>query len=71
MKRHDTVSYVLLAVILAFIVWTAVEPFPVPGWAVVAFVFVVLFPMAIVISVKRARTESRLMRTVLKALTGR
>jgi len=24
MKRHDTVNYTILAVILAFIVWTAV-----------------------------------------------
>jgi len=26
MKRHDTINFVILAVILAFIVWTAIFP---------------------------------------------
>jgi hypothetical protein len=45
-------------------------PFSVPNWAVVAFILVV-FPMGIVISVKRWRVERRFARTVWQALTRR
>jgi hypothetical protein len=44
-------------------------PFPVPNWAVIGFVFVVLFPLGIVLSVRRMRLESRLARTLWLALT--
>ena len=44
-------------------------PFSVPNWAVVGFVFVVLVPLGIVLSVKRMRLESRLARTLWLALT--
>ena len=44
-------------------------PFSVPDWAVIGFVLVVLFPLSIVLSVKRMRLESRLARTLWLALT--
>jgi hypothetical protein len=69
MKRHDTVNYVILAVVLLFMVWTAMFPSPVPNWAVIGFVFVVLLPLAVVLSVTRMRLESRLARTLWLALT--
>jgi hypothetical protein len=46
-------------------------PFSVPNWAVIGFVLVVLFPLGIVLSVKRMRVESRLARTLWLALTRR
>ena len=46
-----------------------VGPFSVPNWAVIGFVLVVLFPLSIVLSVKRMRLESRLARTLWLALT--
>ena len=57
------------AVIAAMSLWLG--PFPVPNWAVIGFVLVVLFPLAIVLSVKRMRLESRLARTLWLALTRR
>lgn len=57
------------AVIAAMFLW--VGPFSVPNWAVIGFVFVVLFPLGIVLSVKRLRLESRLARTLWLALTGK
>jgi hypothetical protein len=69
MKRHDTVNYVILGVVLSFTVWTALFPSPVPNWAVIGFVFVVLLPMAIVLTVKRMRLESSLARRLWQALT--
>ena len=53
--------------IAAMLLW--LPPFPVPNWAVIAFVLVVLFPMTVVLSVKRIRLESRLARTLWLALT--
>ena len=44
-------------------------PFSVPNWAGISFVFVVLFPLSIVLSVKRMRVESRFARTPWLALT--
>jgi uncharacterized protein (DUF983 family) len=55
------------AVIAAMFLWLG--PLSVPNWAVIGFVFVVLFPLAIVLSVKRMRLESRLARTLWLALT--
>ena len=55
------------AVVAAMFLWLG--PFTVPDWAVIGFVFGVLFPLAIVLSVKRMRVESRLARTVWLALT--
>lgn len=55
------------AVIATMLLWFG--PFPVPNWAVIGFVFVVLFPLAIVLSVRRIRLESRLARTLWLALT--
>ena len=55
------------AVIAAMLLWLG--PFSVPNWAVIGFVLVVLFPQAVVLSVKRIRVESRLARTLWLALT--
>ena len=55
------------AVIAAMLLWLG--PFSVPNWAVIGFVVVVLFPLAVVLSVKRIRLESRLARTLWLALT--
>jgi hypothetical protein len=44
-------------------------PFSVPNWAVIGFVLVILFPLAVVLGVKRVRLESRLARTLWLALT--
>lgn len=55
------------AVIAAMFLWLG--PFSVPNWAVIGFVLVVLFPLGIVLSVKRIRLESRLARTLWLALT--
>jgi uncharacterized protein (DUF983 family) len=54
------------AVIAAMFLWLG--PFPVPDWAVIGFVFAVLFPLGIALSVKRMRVESRLVRTLWLAL---
>jgi hypothetical protein len=55
------------AVFAAMFLWLG--PFSVPDWAVIGFVLVVLFPLSIVLSVKRMRLESRLARTLWLALT--
>jgi hypothetical protein len=55
------------AVIAAILLW--LEPFSVPNWAVIGFVLVILFPLAVLLSVKRIRQESRLARTLWLALT--
>ena len=55
------------AIIAAMSLWLG--PSSVPNWAVIGFVLVVLFPMAVVLSVKRMRVESRLARTLWLALT--
>ena len=55
------------AVIAAMLLWLG--PFSVPNWAVIGFVLVVLFPLAVVLSVQRIRLESRLARTLWLALT--
>ena len=55
------------AVIAAMLMWLG--PFSVPNWALIGFVLVVLFPLAVVLSVKRIRVESRLARTLWLALT--
>ena len=57
------------AVIAVMFLWLG--PFSVPNWAVIGFVLVVLFPLGIVLSVKRMRLESRLVRTLWLALTGK
>jgi len=58
---------IVAAVIAMMLLWFG--PFPVPNWAVIGFVFVVLFPLAVVLSVRRMRLESRLARTLWLALT--
>ena len=55
------------AVIAAMLLWFG--PLSVPNWAGIGFVLVVLFPLAVVLSVKRIRVESRLARTLSLALT--
>lgn len=55
------------AVIAAMLLWLG--PFSVPKWALIGFVLVVLFPLAVVLTVKRIRLESRLTRTLWLALT--
>jgi uncharacterized protein (DUF983 family) len=55
------------AIIAAMVLWLG--PLSVPDWAVIGFVFVVLFPLAVVLSLKRMRVESRLARTLWLALT--
>ena len=55
------------AIIAAMFLWFG--PVSVPNWAVIGFVLVLLFPLGIVLSVKRTRVESRLARTLWLALT--
>ena len=55
------------AVVAAMLLWLG--PFSIPNWAVIGFVLVVLFPLAVVLGVKRIRLESRLARTLWLALT--
>ena len=55
------------AAIAAMLLWLG--PFSVPNWALIGFLLVVLFPLAVVLSVKRIRLESRLARTLWLALT--
>ena len=55
------------AIVAATFLWLG--PLSVPNWAVIGFVLVVLFPMAIVVSLKRMRLEGRLARTLWLALT--
>jgi hypothetical protein len=55
------------AVIAAMLMWLG--PFSVPNWALIGFVLVVLFPLAVLLSVQRMRLESRLARTLWLALT--
>jgi hypothetical protein len=55
------------AIIAAMVLWLG--PFSVPGWAVIGFVLVVLFPVVIVLSLQRIRVESRLARSLWLALT--
>jgi hypothetical protein len=57
------------AAIAAMLLWLG--PFSFPNWAVVTFILVVLFPVGIVVSVKRLRQERRLARTLWQALTRR
>ena len=57
------------AVLATMLVWLG--PFSVPNRAVIGFVLVVLFPLAVVLSVKRVRLESRLARTLWLALANR
>ena len=57
------------AAIAVMLLWLG--PYSVPNWAVVAFTLVVLFPLGIVLSVKRMRQERRLGRTLWRALTRR
>jgi len=56
------------AVIAAMLLWLG--PVSVPNWAVVVFV-VVVFTLAIPLSIKRMRVERRLTRTLWHALTGK
>ena len=56
-------------VVSAMLLWLG--PVPVPDWAVIGFVCVVLLPMGVVLSAKRLRQESRLARSIWLALTQR
>jgi hypothetical protein len=58
---------VIAGAIAAMFLWLG--PLSLPNWAVIGFVLLVLFPMAVVLSVKRMRMESRLARTLWLALT--
>jgi hypothetical protein len=60
-------SIIVGAVIAAMLLWLG--PFSAPNGAVIGFVLVVLFPLAVVLSVKRIGLESRLARTLWLALT--
>ena len=55
------------AVIAAMLLWLG--PFSVPNRVVIGFVLVALFPLAVVLSVKRIRLESGLPRRLWLALT--
>jgi hypothetical protein len=55
------------AIIAAMFLWLG--PLSVPDWAVVGFVLLVLFPMAVALSLKRMYVEGRLARTLWLALT--
>ncbi len=55
------------AVLAAMLMWLG--PFSVPNWALIGFVLVVLFPLAVVLGVQRIRVESRLARTLWLAVT--
>ena len=55
------------AVIAAMLLWLG--PFSAPNWVVIGFVLMVLFPLAVVLSMKRIRLESSLPRTLWLALT--
>jgi hypothetical protein len=63
------VIIIVCALIAALLLWLA--PLPVPNWAVIGFVFVILLPLSIVHSVKRMRLESRLARTLWLGLRGK
>ena len=63
------VSRIIIVGALIAVMFLWLGPFSVPNWAMIGFVFVVLFPLAIVLSVKRMRLESRLARTLWLALT--
>ncbi len=67
--RQNVISGVVM--LLVGIVWLAVGPFEIPARAVVAFVFVVLLPLAVALTAKRMHVESRLARTLWQALTRR
>ena len=60
---------IVATMIAAMSLWLG--PFSVPNWAVIAFVLVILCPLAIALSVKRMRVESHLARTLWLALTRR
>jgi hypothetical protein len=55
------------AVIAAAFLWLG--PFSVPNWVVIGFVLGVLFPLGVLLSVRRTHLESRLARTLWLALT--
>ena len=63
-SRRVGVGAIVAAV--ALLIW--LEPVTLPNWAIIAFVLA-LFPMAVVLSVKRMRQESRLARATWLALT--
>jgi hypothetical protein len=67
------VSRIIIVGALIAVMFLWLGPFSVPNWAVIGFgfVFVVLFPLGIVHSVKQKRLESRLARTLWLALTGK
>lgn len=44
-------------------------PFAVPTWALVAFVILVVLPMAVMLSVDRMRQERRVVRALWRLLT--
>jgi hypothetical protein len=50
---------------------SVVGPFSVPNWAAIGFVLVVLVPLAVVLSAKRIRLESRLTRTLWLAFDAK
>ena len=65
------VSRIIIVGALIAVMFLWLGPFSVPNWAVIGFVFVVVFHLGIVLSVKRMRVESRLARTLWLALTGK
>jgi hypothetical protein len=60
---------IIVGAVIAAVLWLG--PLSVPNWAVIGFVLAVLFPLAVILTVKRLRLESRLARTLWLALTGK
>lgn len=60
---------VCAVVVAAILLWFG--PFAIPNWAKVGFVFVVLLPGAVVVSVNRTRQERRIARAFWQLLRRR
>lgn len=67
MKRHRVINLTLVGIVLAFIV---LSTFEIPGWAVAAFVVVVLV-VSIGLTPRRMRQEHRLVRAIWQVVTGK
>lgn len=67
-READVLGRVVIvgAVFAALLLWQG--PFSVPPWAMVAFFILVVLPAAVVLSVKRMRQESRVVRSLWRLL---
>jgi hypothetical protein len=63
MVTRTVIAGALMATVLLWL-----GPFSVPNWAVVALILL-LFPLGIILSVKRTRQERRVARALWQALT--